>query len=126
MSALAIDDFDALLREWAAWIESCRGLGFSDSTPVWRALFGHGDGNFGSSVPTRVDVLEVRGALKRLINAMDALTEDEDTRKPVSAVQLHYIFGPQEGLSLFGGSKTKYFEAIRTGEALLKREIKRW
>lgn len=126
MHALAIDDFDGLLREWAEYAQELVALGYSDSTPVWRAHFGHGDGNFGSSPPRRVEMLEVRGALKRMVLAMDALEKDDDAKKPVSAVQLHYIFGPQKGLAMFGGSKTKYFEAIRTGEALIRREIKRW
>lgn len=126
MNAIAIDDLDGLLREWAEWTEACRALGHSDSTPVWRASFGQGAGEFGSKPPLRVEMLEIYGALKRLVNAMDALTEDDDTRKPVSAVQLHYLYGPKNGLLMFGGSKTKYFEAIRTGEALIRREIKRW
>ncbi len=126
MQSLAVDDLDGLLREWAEWAETCMALGHSDSTPIWRANFGHGSGTFASAPPRRVELLEIRGALRRLVQAMDALTEDDDTRKPVSAVQLHYLYGPQNGLIMFGGSKTKYFEAIRTGEALIKREIKRW
>ncbi len=125
MQALAIDDFPGLMREWVEYVHNLEGLGYSDSTTLWRAVMGSGEGSFQSSPPIGLRLLEVHGALKRLINAMDALTEDDDTRKPVSAVQWLYLLGPEKAMQSWGGSKTKFYEAIRTGEILIKREIKR-
>lgn len=123
--SLAIDDFPGLMREWAEWVTNLQGLGYSDSTTLWRAQFGSGGGEFSSSIPLGIRLLDTHGALARLIEAMDALTNDDDTRQPVSCVQWLYLFGPDEAMQMWGKSKTKFYESIRTGEILIKREIKR-
>lgn len=123
--ALAIDDFPGLMREWAEWTTNLQGLGYSDSTTLWRAQFGTGGGQFGSTVPPGITLLETHGALRRLIDAMDSLTEDDDTRLPVSCVQWLYLVGPEQCLAVWGKSKTKLYEHIRTGEILIRREMKR-
>lgn len=125
MMALAIDDFPGLMREWAEWTTNLQGLGYSDSTTLWRAQFGQGGSGFASSVPAGLRLLETHGALRRLIDAMDALTEDDDTRVPVSCVQWLYLVGPEQCLAVWGKSKTKLYENIRTGEILIRREMKR-
>lgn len=121
----AIDDFPALMREWAEYVHNLEGLGHSDSTTLWRAQFGHGGGQFQSAVPLGLRLLEVHGALKRLIDAMDELEQDEETKTPVSCVQWLYLYGPEKCLEAWGKSKTKLYENIRTGEILIKREMKR-
>ena len=122
---VAIDDFAGLMREWAEWVHNLEGLGYSDSTTLHRAVMGAGGGQFESSVPLGIRLLETHGALKRLIVAMDDLTDDDDTRLPVSCVQMLYLFGPDKCLEAWGKSKTKFYEHIRTGEILIRREMKR-
>ena len=122
---VAIDDFPGLMREWAEWTQNLQGLGFSDSTTLWKAQFGKGGEEFKSSIPAGIRLLETHGALRRLIEAMDALTEDDDTRLPVACVQWLYLVGPEQCLQVWGKSKTKLYEHIRTGEILIKREMKR-
>jgi len=101
------------------------GLGYSDATTIWRAAMGSMSGEFESSPPAGLSLLETHGALRRLIVAMDALTEDEDTKRPVVAVQWLYLWGAERAMGQWGGSKTKFYEAIRTGELLIRREMKR-
>lgn len=125
MTATAIDDFSGLMREWAEWTTNLQGLGYSDSTTLWRAQFGQGGSGFASSVPAGLRLLETHGALRRLIEAMDSLTEDNETRLPVWCVQSLYLSGPEKCLEAWGKSKTKLYEHIRTGEILIKREMKR-
>jgi hypothetical protein len=125
MQALDIDDFPGLMREWAEWVHNLEGLGYSDSTTIWRAAMGSSDGEFASAIPLGIRLLETHGALRRLINAMDALSQDDDTKTPVSCVQWLYLYGPEKALEAWGKSKTKFYEAIRTGEILIRREIKR-
>lgn len=125
MQAIAIDDFPGLMRLWAEWTHNLDGLGYSDSTTLWRAQFGTGGGQFGSAVPLGLRLLETGGELRRLIDAMDSLSEDDDTRLPVSCVQWLYLYGPEQCLQAWGKSKTKLYENIRTGEILIKREMKR-
>lgn len=124
MQALAIDDFPGLMREWAEYVHNLEGLGYSDSTTLWRAVMGSGEGNFQSSPPLGLRRLETDGALKRLINAMDALTEDDDTRPAVSCVQWLYLFGPDEAIKRLGKSRAKFYQMMQTGEVLIRREIK--
>ena len=121
----AIDDFAGLMREWAQWWESLAGLGHSDNTTLWRAQFGRGGTEFMSCVPAGLMRLETHGALTRLIEAMDSLLADADTRMPVRCVQCLYLLGPTQSIEAWGGSKTKFYEAIRTGEILIRREMKR-
>lgn len=125
MQALAIDDFPGLMREWAEWVHNLEGLGYSDSTTLHRAVMGAGGGQFGSSVPLGIRLLETHGALRRLINAMDDLTQDDDTRLPVSCVQWLYLFGPKDAVNLSGKSRAKFYQLMQTGETLIRREIKR-
>ena len=125
MQVTAIDDFPGLMREWAEWTQNLQGLGYSDSTTLWRAQFGTGGGQFASCIPLGIRLLEAHGALQRLIDAMDSLTQDDDTRLPVSCVQWLYLYGPEKCLAAWGKSKTKLYEHIRTGEILIKREMKR-
>ena len=123
--SIAIDDFPGLMREWAEYAHSKGALGFSDSTTVWRAQFGAGGGGFASAPPLGLRLLEVHGPLKRLIDAMGRLEKDDDTKEPVAWVQWLYLYGPTVCLQVWGKSKTKLYEHIRTGEILIKREMKR-
>ena len=68
----SVDDFPALMRDWAEWTQNLQGLGYSGSTTIWRAQFGSGGGEFESTVPLGIRLLETPGALRRLIDAMDA------------------------------------------------------
>lgn len=124
MAARAIDDFPSLMREWAEWITSLEGVGYSDSTTLWRAVMGRGHGEFGSAEPTGMRLLETHGALSRLVAAMAALTEDDDTRPAVLCVQALYLFGPDEAVQMFGRSRAKFYQMLQTGEILIRREIK--
>lgn len=125
----AIDDFPGLMREWVSWIHELEGLGYSDSTPVWRANFGPGGGSFESSPPKGVDKLKTRGALRRLVAAMDELSEDDDAQPYVACVQWAYLYGTERASRLyiekFKKSRAKFYSMLATGEILLKREAKR-
>ena len=128
--SLAIDDFPGLMREWAEWVTNLQGLGYSDSTTLWRAQFGSGGGEFSSSIPLGIRLLDTHGALARLIEAMDALTNDEDTRQPVNCVQWLYLFGPDEAVRIYGEAtgkgRAKFYQLMQTGEVLIRREVKRY
>ena len=130
MQSIAIDDFAGLMREWAEWVTNLQGLGYSDSTTLWRAQFGSGGGEFSSSIPLGIRLLEAHGALARLIEAMDALTNDEDTRQPVNCVQWLYLFGPDEAVRIYneatGKGRAKFYQLMQTGEVLIRREVKRY
>lgn len=127
---IAVDDFAGLMREWAEWVNNLQGLGYSDSTTLWRAQFGSGGGEFSSAIPLGLRLLETHGALRRLIDAMEALTEDDDTLLPVSCVQWLYLFGPDEAVRIYneatGKGRAKFYQLMQTGEALIRREVKRY
>ena len=123
--ALAIDDFPALMREWAEWAKCLVGVGYSDSTPIWRALMANQDGEFKSRPPAGLRELETHGALTRLINAMGVLAEDDDARPHLSCLQAVYLIGMDEAITFIGKSKGRIYESCRTAESLLRVEMKR-
>ena len=120
-----IDDFPGLMREWAEWVTNLQGLGYSDSTALWRAQFGKGGESFASSIPAGMHLLEAHGALRRLIDALNELRDDADTTDAVECVQWAYLYGAERGVKLFGKSRAKYYQMLSTGETLIKRELKR-
>lgn len=124
-AATAIDDFPGLMRDWAEWVTSLAGVGYSDATTLWRAMMASSKGEFGSREPAGLDLLETHGALRRLVAAMADLSDDDDTREPVACVQALYLWGPEQAMQLTNKTRTKFYEAIRSGEMLIRREIKR-
>lgn len=124
-AAAIVDPLPGLLREWAEWFERAASAGYSDSTVLWRAVMGPGSGEFKSSPPVGLWLLEIHGELAQVNNAIIDLFADPDTKRPIEAIVLLYVFGPIQAMERWGGSKTKFYEAIRTGEILIKREIKR-
>lgn len=118
------DPLPGLLREWAQWYESLNAVGYADSTAVWRAAQGEGGGGFASSIPPGVDRLRLHGALRRLVEAMDALMADEDARLSVAIVQAFYLCGPVKVRDKLGWGTSKIYTVVTTGEALIRREMK--
>lgn len=129
MQVTAIDEFDKLMREWVSWIHELQGLGYSDSTPVWRAQFGNAEGQFLSAPPKGVEKLKTHGALRRLVAAMEDLSRDEETLPMVSCVQWAYLFGTENACRMytegFNKSRATFYSMLKTGELLLKRESRR-
>ena len=123
--ALAVDDFPALMREWSEWAKCLIGVGYSDSTSIWRALMANAAGEFKSRPPSGLQVLETHGALTRLINAMDVLDEDVDARPHLYCLRAVYLIGMEEAVTHIGKSKGKIYESCRTAESLLRVEMKR-
>jgi hypothetical protein len=123
MNALAIDDLPGLMREWVEWEASIAGLGYSDSTTLWRAMMSGGGGGFGSSVPLGIRLLETHGALRRLIAAMKALEEDADARWPVLVTQRFYQLGPEKTREIVKVSRAALYNTVKIGEALIRREM---
>lgn len=113
------------MREWSEWAQSLTGLGFSDSTTLWRAVMGTHGGEFASRPPAGLRALEIHGALRRLVSAMDTLAEDDDARPHLACLQATYLLGPEQAMALCTKSRTKLYEGCRTAETLLLVEMKR-
>ena len=122
---LTDDDFKKLMIAWVEWDEKLEALGFSSSTPVWRAQFGTGGGEFQSSEPFGIKLLHAEGWLRELIDAMDALLEDDQCRFPIICLQNFWKYGKMEGANVVALAKTKFYGQVCIGEALVKREMKR-
>ena len=108
---------------WADWIIGLEGLGYSDSTTIWRAQFGSGAAEFASSIPHGIRLLTLSGELARLVAAMNALADKEDTREPVEAIQWAYLYGVPKGIELSGKSQATYYRMMQRGETLIRAEI---
>jgi hypothetical protein len=118
------DQLAGLMQEWAQWYSTLGKAGYSDSTTLWRAVYSSGGSGFGSQVPHGVDGLRLHGALKRLVEAMDSLLEDDDARGPVAAVQGFYLAGLAAVKEVTGYSQAKVYNVLQIGEALIRREMK--
>lgn len=126
MTATAAEEFAGLMQQWAVWITSVEALGYSTSTPVWRAQFGAGGGEFASAPPMRVELLEIRGKFRALVEAMHALILDPDTRKPVTCLQNLYRYGRHDAAKMAGLPEPTMYKQVYIGEALVRREMKRY
>jgi len=120
---IAIDDLPGLMREWVEWKASLQGLGYSDSTTIWRAMLSQGGGSFGSALPLGLRLLETHGALRRLVAAMKALEDDESARWPVLVTQRFYEDGPERTREVVKVSRAALYNTVKIGEALIKREM---
>ena len=118
------DQLAGLMQEWAQWYATLGKAGYSDSTTLWRAVYSSGGAGFGSQIPHGVDGLRLHGALKRLVEAMDSLMDDDDARGPVAAVQGFSLAGADAGRAVTGHGRSKFYEVLAVGEALIRREMK--
>jgi len=118
------DQLAGLLQEWAQWYATIGKAGYSDSTTLWRAVYSSGGSGFQSQVPLGVDSLRLHGALKRLVEAMDSLMQDDDARDSVAAVQGFYLAGADAVRAVTGHGRSKLYEVLAVGEALIRREMK--
>ena len=125
MPISSLDNFASLMREWVEWASKLPGVGYSGSTTLWRAQHGAGGSEFGSAIPLGIDLLDARGALRDLVRAMDDLIADRETRSAVHCVQWLYLAGAEQALEQWGRSKTSFYAQVRTGELLIKREMRR-
>lgn len=121
------DDLPPLLRDWAHWMEQAETAGYPDATILWRAMHAQMSGDFQSTVPAGVRILEITGALRRLDIAMKALLADpeETIHKPVKVVRDFYRYGHRGAGELHALNKTALYGTVTVGEALILREINR-
>ncbi len=125
MTATAAEEFAGLMQQWAVWITSVEALGYSTSTPVWRAQFGSGGEGFASAPPMRVELLEIRGKFRALVEAMEELIRDSEARDPVVCLQYLYRYGREEAAKAKGIAETALYKRVSIGEALVRREMRR-
>ena len=123
MTTLAADDIPSLMRDWAEHQILLAGAGYPQHSPLYAATWGAGGSGPGSRVPAGVERLEVRGVLRRLILAMDALAQDDACRDYVAIIQHHYLHGPAVTMAAFGLSSQRLSDRIRQAELLLRREM---
>lgn len=118
-------DFAALLRDWAQYMEKAESAGYSSVTTLWLAMAGQQHGEFGSKIPVGLAKLTTWGQLRDLLQAMATLESypDEDVSMPVRAVQHYYRLGMEATREKLDRSKATVFTLIKTGEALIKREM---
>lgn len=120
------DPLPNILREWAEWWMRQESLGYPESTTLWLMQLGSGRQEFKSSIPTGVSMLEVRGALRRIVRAMDRLRADPDEEVwlPTLLVQCWYTSGPEAVRDVTGKSRASLYQMLKIGETLIRHEMK--
>lgn len=120
------DPLPGYLRQWAEWYEALHAAGYSDSSTLWRALFGPGAGQPKSAPPYGVDHGRLDGPVQRVADAIDALRQDGDPKvtEPVTYVCAWYLVGPEKTAELSGLKRSQLYAKVAIGEALIRREAR--
>lgn len=118
------DPLPGYLRQWAEWYEALHASGYSDSSTLWRALFGLGAGQPQSMIPRGVDSGRLDGPVQRVADAIDALVADPDPKihEPVNYVRAFYLFGYAKVVAETGLSTAALYNMVRLGEGLIRVE----
>lgn len=115
------DGLKDLLKRWAKWIEKIDG--HSRSTTLARAMAGGltTDG-FGPTIPIGVEPDDPE--LQRVILAMANCEAVPKKSRYVTAMQLHYLLGPQKIEEILGKPSSTVRRWRKRGEDILRRELK--
>lgn len=109
------------LKAWARWIEGIDG--YSRSTTLSRAMDGGlSQAGFGPAIPNGVEPSE--HWLQRIIHAMANCNAVPKKARYVTAMQLHYLFGPQKIEEILGKPSSTVRRWRKRGEDILRRELK--
>lgn len=109
------------LEEWARWYESIDG--YARSTVISRAMAGQlAGGGFDSQAPNGVE--PPSGYLKKLVRKMADCNATPRKARYVTAMQLHYRFGPEQTAEILGKPSRTLRRWRFKGEDILRREMK--
>lgn len=114
------DGLKDLLKRWAKWIEKIDG--HSRSTTLARAMAGGltTDG-FGPTIPIGVEPDDPE--LQRVILAMANCEAVPRKARYITAMQLHYLYGPKGVEERLGRPSRTISRWWRRGEDILRREL---
>ena len=121
-----VDQLPIILKEWAEWFETTLSVGYSDSTTLYRALFGYMELSPQSSEPRGVKVLECDPRVKRADEAIRTITSGPSQKNRgyvISALAVYLVGGTKAG-ELLGAGRNKLYADARAGEALIRQEMK--
>lgn len=114
-----------LMREWAQFQPELKGIGYPSATPVWNAAHNIAAVGYGSRPPAGLNALTMTGRMKRLVDAMAALRQDQDVADVVCRTQDFYLYGHAAVCLHYNVSRTQLYETVKQGELLIKREMNR-
>ena len=67
-------------------------------------------------------MIRTRKILRRLIGAMDALMRDSEVSEIILITQCYYLHGSERTREATGQTKTAFYDAVKQGEWLIRRE----